>query len=131
MFRREILEAEDEELFQAGERCYGLLVAVIHRCAEERRICPTKVGTVALSAWSLVHGFANLWISGRLRRRVLEDDVDQLADELCASFVARYFVSPGDVPMVTGPETGRAPATACGPDATGGQERIRLRTPES
>ena len=42
---------------------------------------------VAVSAWSMVHGLAALWISGRLGERTREKDPDRLADRASRLYV--------------------------------------------
>lgn len=57
MFRPALLHTDDPDLMAARERADHALTAALASSATE---------TTELAAWSVVHGFANLWISGAL-----------------------------------------------------------------
>jgi hypothetical protein len=49
---------------------------------------------VAVSAWSLVHGLATLWLSGRLSERIAEQDPHRLAAAVAELFVEAVLPPP-------------------------------------
>jgi AcrR family transcriptional regulator len=69
MFDSAELDESDPTLTEAGNRAYGLLTRAIERCVREGRLSPDRVGPATIASWSLVHGFASLWIGGRLGPR--------------------------------------------------------------
>jgi AcrR family transcriptional regulator len=87
MFRPAGLEEADAQLLVAREAAFGVLMTTMHRCAREGFLDGIDVELAALSAWSLVHGLASLWLSGRLADRVRAADVNRTAGA-----VARLFV---------------------------------------
>ncbi len=70
MFRLDVLYPEDPEFVAASEAAYGLLTATIERCRAAGRLHGRSAEVVAVSAWSMVHGLAALWLSGRLSERI-------------------------------------------------------------
>jgi AcrR family transcriptional regulator len=79
MFRLDSLDPGNAQFAAASEAAYGLLIATIERCRAEGRLHGRSPEVVAVSAWSLVHGLAALWISGRLSERIAEQDPWRLA----------------------------------------------------
>lgn len=69
MFDSAELDESDPALIDAGNRAYRLLTRAIERCVREGRLRPNQVGPATIASWSLVHGFASLWVGGRLGRR--------------------------------------------------------------
>jgi AcrR family transcriptional regulator len=69
MFDSAELDEGDPALTDAGNRAYGLLTRAIERCVREGRLPSNQVGQATIASWSLVHGFASLWIGGRLGHR--------------------------------------------------------------
>ena len=67
MFRLDVLDETSSDLQEASDLAFGLLVGTIERCKREGRLGNHDELLVALSAWSLVHGLASLWISGQLQ----------------------------------------------------------------
>lgn len=63
MFRPELLHDGDPDLLAAGAAAFGALAAAI---ASVRGLPPHDEGVqfAAAGAWSLVHGFATLWLGG-------------------------------------------------------------------
>ncbi len=59
MFQPGLYDAEDPELCAAEERAGAALTAVLSASAGEHD---------ELAAWSIVHGFAALWLSGAMRK---------------------------------------------------------------
>jgi AcrR family transcriptional regulator len=66
MFDSTELDESDPALAEAGLRAFGLLTRAIERCVREGRLHPDRAGQATIASWSLVHGFAGLWIGGRL-----------------------------------------------------------------
>jgi len=87
MFRLDLLNAHDPEFVAASEGAYSLLVSTITRCQSEGFLGGKDPEVVAVSAWSMVHGLAALWISGRLGERIHEKDPDRLADRVSRLYV--------------------------------------------
>jgi len=90
MFRLELLDADDADFLTASDAAYTLLTATIARCVVERRL-DADPEAMAVAAWSLVHGLAALWISGRLAGRIAERDPNRLAEAVTALFVERIM----------------------------------------
>jgi AcrR family transcriptional regulator len=79
MFRLDALDPANADFAAASETAYGLVTATIERCRAAGRLHGRPPELVAVSAWSLVHGLAALWISGRLTERISEHDPRRLA----------------------------------------------------
>jgi AcrR family transcriptional regulator len=91
MFRVELLDERDPVYLAAADACFGLLMAAVQQGAREGVLGARDPETVAVSAWSLVHGFAALWNDGRLRDRVSERSPDVWGERLCRMFVDCVF----------------------------------------
>jgi AcrR family transcriptional regulator len=87
MFRMDVLNREDPAFVAASESAYGLLTATIERCRAAGRLHGRSAEVVAVSAWSLVHGLAALWLSGRLSERIIEQDPHRMAAAVSELFV--------------------------------------------
>ena len=87
MFRLDLLNADDPDFTAASEGAYSLLVSTITRCQSEGFLGRNDPEVVAVSAWSMVHGLAALWISGRLGERIREKDPIRLADRVSRLYV--------------------------------------------
>ncbi|MFI5283229.1 MAG: TetR/AcrR family transcriptional regulator [Candidatus Dormibacterales bacterium] len=87
MFRLELLNANDPEFVAASDGAYALLVSTVARCHLEGFLRANDPELVAVSAWSMVHGLAALWISGRLGERIHEKDPNRLAAKVSRLFV--------------------------------------------
>jgi AcrR family transcriptional regulator len=87
MFRLDLLNADDADFAAASEGAYALLVSTVARCQSEGFLGSNDPEVVAVSAWSMVHGLAALWISGRLGERISETDPNRLADRVSRLYV--------------------------------------------
>jgi AcrR family transcriptional regulator len=87
MFRLDLLNADDPGFVSASEGAYSLLVSTVARCQAEGFLGANDPEVVAVSAWSMVHGLAALWISGRLGERIREKDPDRLAARVSKLYV--------------------------------------------
>ena len=94
MFRVDLLDADDPEFVAASEAAYSLLQTTIERCRQEGRLGGRDPEVVAVGAWSLVHGFAALWLSGRLAERIDETDPHRLAAAIAALYVESVLLKP-------------------------------------
>jgi AcrR family transcriptional regulator len=94
MFRLDVLNAEDLQLVAASEAAYVLLTATVERCRAAGRLHGRPAEVVAVSAWSLVHGLATLWLSGRLSERIAEQDPHRLAAAVAELFVEAVLPPP-------------------------------------
>ncbi len=91
MFRLDWLDARDAELQRAGEAAYTLLGGTVEECRAAGLLLGRNPETVAVAAWSLVHGLASLWVGGRLRGRLSVDDPHRLAARVSRLFVERVL----------------------------------------
>jgi AcrR family transcriptional regulator len=87
MFRLDVLNADDPEFVAASDGAYALLVSTVSQCQSEGFLEGRDPEVVAVSAWSMVHGLAALWISGRLAERIEEADPHRLADSVSRLYV--------------------------------------------
>jgi AcrR family transcriptional regulator len=88
MFNLDELDAEDPAFRAASDAAYAALASTVARCVAEGRCAPEQAETVIVASWSLVHGLAGLWISGRLRARLGERDPEVLAAAVCDFYVS-------------------------------------------
>jgi AcrR family transcriptional regulator len=101
MFRLDALDPGNADFAAASEAAYGLLTATIERCRAAGRLHGRSPEVVAVSAWSMVHGLAALWISGRLSERITEQDPQRLAAAVSTLFTETVLPPPGR-PAATG-----------------------------
>ncbi len=87
MFRVDMLDPNDAAFAEWSNRAFALLSETVARCIEERRLDPATAEPLAVAAWSLVHGLAKLWISGRLGKRTRTRDPRVLAEQVTRLFV--------------------------------------------
>jgi AcrR family transcriptional regulator len=94
MFRLDLLNADDPDFAAASEGAYALLVSTVARCQSEGYLGTNDPEVVAVSAWSMVHGLAGLWISGRLGERIHEKDPNRLAERVSRLYVDSVLRAP-------------------------------------
>jgi AcrR family transcriptional regulator len=85
MFRPELKQSHKSESgAEAGEAAFAVLADTVAECvpAGDREV-------VAITMWSLVHGYASLWLDGQLDHRT--DDPGALAQRV-AALVTSYTV---------------------------------------
>jgi len=87
MFRLELLNRDDPDFVAASDAAYALLMSTVARCKAEGFLGSRDPEVVAVSAWSMVHGLAALWISGRLSERIQEKNPRLLADRVSRLYV--------------------------------------------
>jgi AcrR family transcriptional regulator len=90
MFRPELVTASDPVLAAASKAAYEPLRIAIDRCVAEGLLDGVDPHVAAVAAWSLPHGFADLWFSGRLqgRRLAKKRDVIEMASAITSLFVS-------------------------------------------
>ena len=87
MFAGELVEWTEPVYVRASRSAFRPLVDVVSRAAAEGYLTEEPIIVVA-AAWSLVHGFSSLWLSGRLQDRAGMSDAGEMAAR-----IARLFVS--------------------------------------
>lgn len=90
MFPGELVNQHDPEYIRATNRCYGPLMEVVTKGAAQGSLSADPA-LVATSAWSLVHGMASLWLSGRIQARTGATDAIALARAMTKLFVDRML----------------------------------------
>ena len=73
MFRRDLLKVDDSRLVESRNRSGSVLEAGIAGTLPEE-LTPQRRRDAQLAAWSLVHGFASLWLEGALEASELAGD---------------------------------------------------------
>ena len=92
MFPGESLDQQDPAYIAASDRCFGPLIDIVRRAEREGYLMDDPM-QVAASAWSLVHGLASLWLSGRVQARTGAADAAAIADDITRLFVTRVMKS--------------------------------------
>lgn len=87
MFRSDRLLARDPDYLTACRTAFAPLQAAIDRGIAAGAIDPARADDVMLTAWSVVHGLANLWFSKHLAGRV-EPDPQALGRRITELFAA-------------------------------------------
>lgn len=87
MFRRDLFDLENPAYVAEGDAAWSLLDETIQRAVEEGRAEAAEADDLAFMAWSMVHGFAALWNSGRVASRKEKLDPRALAKRMNAMFV--------------------------------------------
>jgi AcrR family transcriptional regulator len=88
MFRpASALELDNADFLMAREAAYSVLSGAIARCGREGYLDGVDPELAATAAWSIVHGLAALWLSGRLRERIAETDPARLGHKVSKLFV--------------------------------------------
>jgi AcrR family transcriptional regulator len=82
MWQRDLLHREDPELAAAGDATFELLLGGVRDVQSEGWTPGSDPQTVALLAWSVVHGLAALWLGGSLQRA--QRPFDEIAGEVGA-----------------------------------------------
>lgn len=131
MFRTDRLLPRDPDYVGSCREAFVPLQRAIDRGIAEGSVDASAAQDLMLSAWSLVHGLANLWFSKHLAGRVRPDPRE------IAARVTRLFASAmmsGDQPPLPDPSDGRSdPEGAVAPnDRSASAERSPpTRSPEA
>lgn len=98
MFPGELVNEDDPEYQRATNRCYRPLMDVVRQGSSQGTLS-ADADLVATSAWSLVHGLASLWLSGRIQARTGATDARALARAVTELFVDRMLRrTPAEIP---------------------------------
>lgn len=89
MFRDDLLCLDRPELVEARESAWEPLSAALDTAVARGIIAAERASLVQLGAWSLVHGFSQLWLSGAFGRRSDPNDAGEL--ESLAGALPRLF----------------------------------------
>jgi AcrR family transcriptional regulator len=100
MFRPELFERQKRALVRGREGVHGdleqerggvyaFLRTAVGRCVEERYLEPGDLEVATATAWSVAHGFVDLWFSGRFVERLGRRDSRRLYQEVLQFFVAK------------------------------------------
>jgi AcrR family transcriptional regulator len=87
MFPGDAIDQQDPAYIAASNRCFGPLVDIVRRAEHEGYLADDPM-LVAASAWSIVHGLAALWLSGRIQARTGAADPDAIVKDVTRLFVA-------------------------------------------
>jgi AcrR family transcriptional regulator len=88
MFRTQLLNEGDPALEAAIARPRNLLLDAVRACADAGLIPAAEIEPTAIAAWSLTHGLASLWSSGRLTDHWGLVDAEGVARQVTDLFVA-------------------------------------------
>lgn len=70
MFRPELTKPhKGDSGAEAGEAAFDVLVNTVDECLAARVMRPDDKNVLAITLWSLVHGYASLWLDGQLDNR--------------------------------------------------------------
>lgn len=93
MFRAEHLDTRDPAYKATSDAAFGLLARAVRGLAGEGKLADDPEA-VAVGSWALVHGFASLWLGDALKGKIIEDDVQRLADRVVKIWVDRVVGAP-------------------------------------
>lgn len=91
MYRTDQLEIDDPAFVAASETAFSMLGGAIMRCVADGQLAAEDAEGAVLAAWSVSHGLATLWLSGRMQGRVRNHDPEVLAAEVTRVFVRGVF----------------------------------------
>lgn len=83
MFRPELKQPHKSESgAEAGEEAFAVLADTVGECLDAKVVRAGDKNVLAITVWSLVHGYASLWLDGQLEHRT--DDPAALAHQVAA-----------------------------------------------
>jgi AcrR family transcriptional regulator len=83
MFRPELTEPHKSESgAEAGEAAFAVLANTVDECLATKVLPAVDKNVLAITMWSLVHGYASLWLDGQLDHRT--KDPAALAHQVAA-----------------------------------------------
>jgi AcrR family transcriptional regulator len=94
MFRPELLDHDDPELGEAGDAAFGVLLDRVARCLDTDDVDDPETRRLALYAWAMVHGIAELFVDGPLSREP-ELTIDAAYDLVASIMIAGLRAQPG------------------------------------
>lgn len=96
MFDTPALDVKDPAFVEASDRCYRRLTDAVAACVAEGRLPASEASLAGVSAWSMVHGLAELSIGGRLGARSGGKLPLDLGDRVIDLFVKRLMAPRGE-----------------------------------
>jgi AcrR family transcriptional regulator len=94
MFRPELLDHDDPELSEAGDAAFGVLLDRVAHCLEAGDVDDPETYQLALYAWAMVHGVAELFVDGPMSREP-ELTIDAAYDLVAPMMIAGMRAQPG------------------------------------
>lgn len=91
MFRRDLYDLKDTGYLGAGDSAWVFLEDTIQRCIDEGFAPRDAAQSFTIIAWSMVHGLAALWNSGRVRSRFEKLDPDVLNEQMNEALTTMMF----------------------------------------
>jgi AcrR family transcriptional regulator len=83
MFRPELTQPHKSESgAEAGEAAFAVLAETVGECLATKAVPAVDKNVLAITMWSLVHGYASLWLDGQLDHRT--SDPAALAHQVAA-----------------------------------------------
>lgn len=94
MYRQDMLLPGDRDLEAARDGLYELLDGAIGRARAQGRLPSDRPEIAVVAGWSLAHGLAALWNSGRITDRTGEHDPQRIAAAVTALFTRAIMPPP-------------------------------------
>lgn len=91
MFRPELLRRDDPDLARAGHAAYQPLLEAVRASRPDLDPDAPAHHHAAVGAWSQVHGFATLWLSGNLDAQLAGTAPLEAAEQALRQFVAIHL----------------------------------------
>ena len=91
MFRRDLYDPKEPTYVGAGESAWVFLSVSIQRCIDEGFAEAEDAESFTVIAWSMVHGLAALWNSGRIKSRFDRLEIARLNREANKRLVDLMF----------------------------------------
>ena len=92
MFLAEVSAANDPALTKARHEAFALLCQAIEECKRDGAAPQIDTKLLTLTAWSVVHGVAALWVDGALPSKPVEIDPLQMAP-MVSGLMVRMFAA--------------------------------------
>jgi AcrR family transcriptional regulator len=95
MFRPEHLHTDDPDYVASRDDAFGVLVDAVARLRTDLAHDDPAITLAATGAWSIVHGFATLWLHGDLPEEITAQPVEALAEAAVVQFGATLLAATG------------------------------------
>ncbi|MEN9418472.1 MAG: hypothetical protein RI988_2092 [Pseudomonadota bacterium] len=95
MFLAEVHREQVAALSQASRQSFDMLAEAVQACQREGAAPPGEAGVLTLTAWSLVHGLATLWVDGAVPTRTGHLDPATMAPLVTGLLVQMLAASAG------------------------------------
>lgn len=103
MFRPEALRAEQPAYRGACDAAFAVLREAVRRVRTDLAPDDPELLQAATGAWSIVHGFATLWLDGNLAPEITAAPPADAAAAALGQFGATLFAAAGVAPAAPGP----------------------------